>query len=352
MMENASQILPPFNILYVDDEARNLQTFHSSFRRHYPIFVAQSGEEGLEIMRREHISLVISDQRMPGMTGVEFLEKVLPEFPHTVRMVLTGYGDVGSIIDSINKGKVDYFLLKPWKQQELKAIIDKALESLRLRAENEALTRERNRLLLESAQKEKEYERQQKENIRSQFEILKNQVNPHFLFNCLNSVASLVHDDPDTAEKFIEKLAEVYRYVLEHTREELVSVQNEMRFIHDYFFLQKIRFGDSLQLKVDPALNRMSCKIPQLSLQLLIENAIKHNVASRKRPLVIELYVEGNYLVVKNNYQEKKARVASTGIGLNNLRERYRFFTDEPPRFYLENAHYIAKIPLIPLSAP
>lgn len=338
---------PRFNILYVDDEARNLQTFAASFRREYNIYTATSGEEGLKVMRQQAISLVISDQRMPGMTGVEFLARIVPDFPNTIRMVLTGYSDVGSIIDSINKGKVDYFLLKPWNPDELKAIIDKSLLSLRLKAENEALTRERNQLVLESARKEREYERQQKENILSQFEILKNQVNPHFLFNCLNSLASLVHEDPDTAEKFIEKLSEVYRYVLEHTGEELVSVQDEMRFIHDYFFLQKIRFGDSLQLRLDPSLDYLDYMIPQLSLQLLIENAIKHNTSSRKKPLVIELYQEGHYLVVKNNYQKRKTAVKSTGIGLNNLQERYRFISHKQPAFYLDLPHYFAKIPLI-----
>jgi len=342
--------IPKFNILYVDDEPRNLLTFKSSFRREYNIYTAQSGLEGLSIMRKYDISIVISDQRMPGMTGVEFLEKIVPEFPQAIRMVLTGYSDVGSIIDVINKGKVDYFIMKPWNPDELKAIIDKSLTSLRLKAENLALIHERNLLLLDSERKEKEYERQQKENILSQFEILKNQVNPHFLFNCLNSLASLVHDEPDTAEKFIEKLSEVYRYVLEHTGEELVLVQDEMKFIHDYFFLQKIRFGDSLHLKLDPALNKLDFMIPQLSLQLLVENAIKHNTASRKKPLVIELFVkEGEYLVVKNNYQKRKDLVKSTGIGLINLKERYRFISDKQPLFQLENSDYVAKIPLIPI---
>lgn len=339
-----------FNILYVDDEPRNLLTFESTFRREYTIFTAQSGEEGVEIMRKQDISIVISDQRMPGMTGVEFFEAILPEFPHTIRMVLTGYSDVGSIIDVINKGKVDYFILKPWNADELKAILDKSLTSLRLKAENESLTAERNKLLIEAERKEKENEKQQKENILSQFEILKNQVNPHFLFNCLNSLASLVHDEPDTAEEFIEKLSEVYRYLLEHTGEELVSVQHEMNFIKDYFFLQKIRFGDSLQLHIDPALHKLDFMIPQLSLQLLIENAIKHNEASRKKPLIIELFVDDcKYLVVKNNYQKRKDVIKSTGIGLSNLQERYRFISDKGPLFSLEDSKYIAKIPLIPV---
>ena len=284
---------------------------------------------------------------MPEMTGVDFFQLIIDKYPETVRIMMTGYSDTASIIEAINKGKVDYFIAKPWNVDELTQIIEKSLESLRLKAENKALTEERNKLILESTRREKEYERQQKENIISQFEILKNQVNPHFLFNCLNSLASLVHDDPDLAEEFVEKLSEVYRYVLEHRGEEMVNLQDELSFIKDYLFLQKIRFGEALHLRINKDLEKLRGKIPQLSLQILVENAIKHNKASRKEPLKIDIYAENTYLVIRNNYQERLDKVISTGIGLQNLQERYRFISDLKPKFELKPEHYEARIPLI-----
>jgi phosphoserine phosphatase RsbU/P len=126
-------------ILYIDDEKDNLTVFQSAFRRNFKIHLAVSGKEGLEIMKKDDIHLVITDQRMPEMTGIEFLEKILPEYPDCIRMVLTGFSDVEAIIQAINKGRVYRYITKPWNKEELKITIDRALETYTLKQQNKDL---------------------------------------------------------------------------------------------------------------------------------------------------------------------------------------------------------------------
>lgn len=127
------------NILYVDDEENNLKSFKATFRRYYNIFTAQSGKEALDILRNNPIKVVITDQRMPEMTGVQFLEAIIPEFPNTVRMILTGYSDVEAIIKAINTGRVYRYVTKPWEPDELKLIIDGAFKIYELEEHNRQL---------------------------------------------------------------------------------------------------------------------------------------------------------------------------------------------------------------------
>ncbi|MDX2304367.1 MAG: response regulator [Microscillaceae bacterium] len=126
-------------ILYVDDEENNLIVFKSAFRRDYQVFTAQSGEEGLHILQKEPIELVITDQRMPEMTGIQFLHKIIPLYPEIIRIILTGYTDLEAVIEAINQGGIYQYVRKPWKHDELKMIIEKGLETYRLRLENQNL---------------------------------------------------------------------------------------------------------------------------------------------------------------------------------------------------------------------
>ncbi|MGB1241586.1 MAG: histidine kinase [Chitinophagales bacterium] len=329
-----------YNVLYVDDERQNLVSFKATFRKHYMIYAAQSGEEAIKILRKIKIDLIISDQRMPEMTGVELFEKILPEFPNAVRMVLTGYSDVQSIIDAINKGQVYYYITKPWKHDELKLIMDNALESYELKMQNKILASEKEELLLKT-------ERQAKENLLSQYQMLKSQVNPHFLFNSLNALYALVDRDPKTAKQFIVKLSKVYRYALEYTDEMMIRLGDELRFIRDYIFLQKIRFNENLIFKNKIPKKSHNTYIPPSTLQLLVENAIKHNIVSQESPLTIELYVSEGYLIVKNNFQLRKDDVVSTKIGQQNLIARYSYITSKKPIFEQKEGSYYAKVPLI-----
>ena len=131
-----------FSILFVDDETQNLVSFKASFRRTYTVHTAESGEEGLQILRDKKIDLVITDQRMPGMTGVEFLEKLIPEFPDTVRVVLTGFSDIEAIIGAINEGQVFRYITKPWDERELQMTLENARELSDLQKGRKILVKE------------------------------------------------------------------------------------------------------------------------------------------------------------------------------------------------------------------
>ncbi|RMG65574.1 MAG: adenylate/guanylate cyclase domain-containing response regulator [Bacteroidetes bacterium] len=131
-----------FAILYVDDEPQNLVSFKATFRREYTIYTAQGGEEGMDILRQHHIQLIITDQRMPGMTGVQFLEKTLKEYPDTIRMVLTGFSDMEAIIDVINSGRIFRYITKPWDEQELRMTIENARQLYNLQQHNRRLISE------------------------------------------------------------------------------------------------------------------------------------------------------------------------------------------------------------------
>jgi PAS domain S-box-containing protein len=188
----------------------------------------------------------------------------------------------------------------------------------------------------------------QKDNLQSQFETLKNQVNPHFLFNSLNVLNSLISIDPDLAEKFTGQLSKIYRYVLEHKSEDVVPLSNEMDFLESYVFLLDIRFKDKLKVNINVQADKLSMKIPPLTVQLLIENAIKHNVFSVKTPLIIDVVVDNrNFLNVINNYQKRERLIESTGLGLQNITDRIGYFTKEKPYFGIKGKKFIARIPLL-----
>lgn len=191
-----------------------------------------------------------------------------------------------------------------------------------------------------------ESEKLQKEGMAAKYESLKNQVNPHFLFNTLNALTNLVYEDPDKAAKFIKQLSEVYRYVLETRDRELVTLEEESNFLKAYLFLQQIRFGDKLRLNV--SLDNVQGMVAPLVLQMLIENAIKHNIISEDNPLTVHVFCENGYLVVENNLQKKEVmQNESPGVGLENICRRYEFITDKEV-VVLKNDKFVVKLPLIP----
>lgn len=188
----------------------------------------------------------------------------------------------------------------------------------------------------------------QKENLQSQYDVLKQQVNPHFLFNSLNVLTSLIKLEPDLAEKFSEQLSKVYRYVLENKDFELVDLNTELNFLDAYIFLLNIRFVGKLTINLNiPDENRTDGIIP-LAMQLLIENAIKHNVMSKQEPLVVDIFIDDqNYLNVINNLQERPSQISSTGVGLENIMNRYQLLHLSLPEFKKTGNQFIAKIKLV-----
>lgn len=190
-------------------------------------------------------------------------------------------------------------------------------------------------------------EKYEKQHVRSQLEVLRNQVNPHFLFNSLNVLSSLIYKDVDKADQFINEFAKVYRYLLDMEKDSLVNLSEEMKFLESYVFLQKIRFGESLKVDIFVDNGLKDKLIPTLSLQMLIENAIKHNVISSKMPLFIRVVNDDDVLLVENNLQLREAEVVSTGLGQKNIIRRYALISNLKPEFYMMNDFYIAKLPLI-----
>ncbi|AQG80705.1 sensor histidine kinase [Spirosoma montaniterrae] len=197
-----------------------------------------------------------------------------------------------------------------------------------------------------------------REGIQSQLEVLKNQLDPHFLFNSLNTLAALIDDQNIDAQLYLERLSDVYRYVLVSRNKNTVPLEEEMAFLDAYVYLNKIRFRDNLQVEkqLDPSAYHQ-CITP-LSLQMLIENAIKHNIVSKENPLIIRIFQEGNqYLVVENNVQEKTIlrhtdprnadRASSTRVGLQNIINRYQLLTDRHVEVIRTGGLFRVKLPLL-----
>jgi sensor histidine kinase YesM len=190
-------------------------------------------------------------------------------------------------------------------------------------------------------------ERLEKENIRAQYDNLKSQVNPHFLFNSLNALTNLVYEDQDKAAKFIKQLSEVYRYVLDTRDKEIVPIQEELNFLKSYLFLQQIRFENNLVTKID--LNDLVANVAPLSIQMLFENAIKHNVISKESPLEIKLYSEADFVIVENTLQPKNISLEdSKGMGLENIVNRYSFLSDRKVIIENDTKVFRVRIPIIP----
>jgi LytS/YehU family sensor histidine kinase len=189
-------------------------------------------------------------------------------------------------------------------------------------------------------------EASKRETINAKYESLKSQVNPHFLFNSLNALTNLVYEDQDKAAKFIKQLSEVYRYVLDTRDKEVVPMNEEMKFLESYLFLQKIRFGDSLSVEINVSTKNKF--IAPLALQLLVENAIKHNIASTEKPLFIKIIEREEYIIVENSLQLKNStEEESPGIGLDNIKSRYTFLTNQPVVVEEHNEKFIVKLPVI-----
>ena len=184
--------------------------------------------------------------------------------------------------------------------------------------------------------------------IQHEFETLKGQVNPHFLFNCFNTLSSLITEDPERAEVFLNELSKVYRYLLRNNESGLSTLQNELKFIQSYFQLLKTRHGDAVQFQVEVDKRYESYLLPSLSLQLLVENAVKHNVLSRNKPLAIDIFtMAGNKLAVNNNLQRRTVKGPSNRIGLDNIRAKYELL-EQPGFQVLEDArNFTVILPLI-----
>ncbi len=186
-----------------------------------------------------------------------------------------------------------------------------------------------------------------RENVQSQLETLKNQLDPHFLFNSLNTLASLIDDENAPAQLYLDRLSDVYRYVLVNREKNTVTLEEEMQFLDAYVYLNKIRFRENLQIETHISTPTYQQYVAPLSLQMLIENAIKHNIVSKEKPLIIKILQDGNYLTIENNLQEKTTFEKSTKVGLQNIINRYRLLTERPVEVITNDVRFLVKVPLL-----
>ena len=182
----------------------------------------------------------------------------------------------------------------------------------------------------------------------AKFDALKNQLDPHFLFNSLNVLTSLIDENPESAQKFTTSLSKVYRYVLEQKDKELVTVDEELDFARTYMTLIKMRFEDSIIFEIPDRASNPESKVVPLSLQLLLENAVKHNTVTSSKPLYIKIYEDNNgNLVVENNLQPKQIVKKSSGVGLENIKQRYQLLTHKKVNINQQADRFAVAIPML-----
>lgn len=195
-----------------------------------------------------------------------------------------------------------------------------------------------------------ENERLQQQNLQKELSALKNQLNPHFLFNSLNTLNSLIRENSE-ATMFVNKLSHMYRYILQSSDRDLVCLKEELKFLESYSFLIKTRFRQQcFAIDMDISPEHLQMEIPPMALQLLVENAVKHNEMSKNCPLQLKIYSEGNSLVVQNRYHPRTTEVDSTGNGLLNLDKRYFLLRKEKITIQQNENLFTVKLPLIPMA--
>ena len=191
-------------------------------------------------------------------------------------------------------------------------------------------------------------EKMRNEVLVSRYEVLKNQVNPHFMFNSLNALSTLVHEDQDLAVKYISQLSGVLRYVLQAGKKEVVTLAEEVNVLEAYVFLQKIRYDDNLMVELNLNEELDNFYVAPLVLQMLFENAIKHNEITRDNPLTIKLFLNEGYLVVSNNWQPRETLMPdSTAVGLENIVDRYKLLVDKEVKIASSAGQFQVAIPLL-----
>ncbi|AXT58524.1 hypothetical protein D1815_23215 [Aquimarina sp. AD1] len=208
-------------------------------------------------------------------------------------------------------------------------------------------------LFYHSLQQKKEMENRmndlQKEIMTSKYKSLKNQISPHFLFNSLNTLTSLMYEDRDLASDFVSRLATCYRYILDNREEDLVSLEKELSFLDSFIFMMNVRHQGALSITTHITVNPKDFVIPTLSLQMLVENALKHNYYSKEKPLEVTIIsTEKDGLIVQNNLHVRTQKEESTKLGLKNIKKRYSFYTNQKVNIETQHGYFKVTIPLIP----
>lgn len=188
-----------------------------------------------------------------------------------------------------------------------------------------------------------------KEVVTSKYKTLKSQISPHFLFNSLNTLTSLMYEDRDLASDFVSRLASCYRYILDNREADLVSLEKELAFLDSFMFMMKVRHEGAMEIKTDIGVDPTQYLIPTLTLQMLVENAMKHNLYSKERPMEIVVRTKGTQrLVVENTFRKRELEEPSTQLGIKNIQKRYGFYTNQEVLVETRGAFFSIEIPLLP----
>ncbi|WP_160114504.1 sensor histidine kinase [Aquimarina sp. AU474] len=188
-----------------------------------------------------------------------------------------------------------------------------------------------------------------KEVMTSKYKSLKNQISPHFLFNSLNTLTSLMYEDRDLASDFVTRLASCYRYILDNREEDLVSLEKELNFLDSFIFMMNVRHEGALSITTHITIDPKEHLIPTLSLQMLVENALKHNYFSKEKPLEISIIsVQNDSVLIQNNLHIREQKEESTKLGLKNIKKRYSFYTNQAIKIETENKYFKVTLPLLP----
>ncbi len=283
----------------------------------------------------------------PDLFVIEFFNKILPWSNKTLKRIFTQLGFSIAIAIFISVAFTLFAnMLSPYKEDLNGVLINNALIFSVVNIFITAILE--GWIFYSKSQKAEEKAKNlQKELSQIKFEVLKSQINPHFMFNSLNVLSGLINKDTNKAQQFIDEFSHIYRYVLETIEQPVTTLEKELDFMRSYLFLQQIRYGDDLSYSIDIPGNLLKQLLPPLSLQAVLENAIKHNIINESQPLKIEVYSKKNSLVVKNKIQPKISMGNSTGVGLKNLTKRYAMVCAKKPVFSVETNYYIAKLPLI-----
>ncbi len=195
---------------------------------------------------------------------------------------------------------------------------------------------------------EKQLEDLKKDMLASQYASLKNQISPHFLFNSLNTLTSLMYEDRDLASDFVTRLASSYRYILDNREHDLVSLKQELNFLDSFIFMMDIRHKQAVDIQLNIEVNPEKYLIPTLSLQMLVENALKHNLYSKEKPLQVTISsIQNDALAIKNNLQKRELKEATTQLGIKNIKKRYAFYTNKQVLVREEADFFEVIIPLL-----
>ena len=191
----------------------------------------------------------------------------------------------------------------------------------------------------------------QRERIQSQFETLRNQINPHFLFNSFNTLITTIGKDKEAAIDYVENLSDYFRIVLQQREKEVITLHEELELVNHYLFLQQKRFGGNFICKVSIPDTYMDSIIPPMTLQLLVENAVKHNIITASRPLTVSIQIQNGKLTISNTLQEKVNKEKSTGVGLDNIRNRYRILFNKEIEIVSDDGRFEVRLPIIHLQS-